>query len=228
MPSRQASASQCKRRHLSSITGRHRPRMIRRRKLWGPTPAETHSSQALATRHTNTNHTDLGSCAPCPACTCSVPLRQQYPNRTGKWPHTQTPNNSTQLGNGTARQGTSRHVTTRLDTDLSLSSCRSACLFAFFFCRQPFPPPPPHPRDVPESAGANHHHLFPTKKSAVATFSFPSLSPGNSVFYFRPARPLNRALPPDLQLRSNPTRVGTGLCNRAGRPVPVSWGWCVR
>lgn len=183
--------------------------------------------------NTPTTPTALRSGCVCPALLPLVlflSVDKTRPERE-KWPHmrldgTQTPNHSTQLGNGTARHVTSRHDSTRhgpfpiiLPIGLSIRFFFSAvCLF-----RRLLPTP-----------GTSQCQPEPTitacspQKSLLSPLFLLLLSSGSSVFYFRPARPLNRALPPDLQLRSNPTRVGTGAMQRSGRLVPVSWGWCAR
>lgn len=94
------------------------------------------------------------------------------PTGPNRHPHT----HHSRSTNGTARHA--RHVTTRPKT------FSAVCLFR-----------PLHPPVVREPAGANHRRLLPTKKSAAPLlFFFPS-GLGNSEFYFRSARPLNRALP---------------------------------
>ena len=50
---------QCKRRHLTASPNRHRPRLMRRQKLWGPTPAEALRAPAPPHQH---HHTDLRVC----------------------------------------------------------------------------------------------------------------------------------------------------------------------
>lgn len=167
---------------------------------------------------------------PCPALPALVLFLSVKKTKTRQGKVTTHPSNQHRVllqeysnTNNSTRHGSGRHITSRLDADLfSLSFCRSAWL-SLFFCRLPFPPPPPHPPVVPESAGANHHRLLPTKKSAVATFSFLSRKFCLLFPFCPPTEPS-----PALQLHSIPTRIGTGLCNRAGRPVPVSWGWCLR
>lgn len=193
-------------------------------------------SSLNTTTITNQHHTTLvsGCALPCLHVSCPSPSRDIPHTHTLRLDGTRSALESVQtlqtILHSSVRHA-ARHVTSRQDSTQTFpyhSSCRSACL-TLCFCRLPFPPPAPHPPVVPESAGSNHYRFLPTKKSAVATHFFFSFSPGNSVFYFRPARPLNRVLPLDLQLHSVPTLVGTGLCNRAGRPVPVSWGMvCAR
>lgn len=143
-----------------------------------------------------------------PICISTAPLLLQHCSAPTAAIHKST--------NATARHA--RHVTTQrrpfpIIPPIGLSVA---------FLPSAFSAAPP-PLVVSESAGANHHHLLPTKKSAVATLFF-FLALGNSVFYFRSARPLNRVLPPDLQLRSIPNRVWTRAMQPSRAPCSRELG----
>lgn len=181
--------------------------------------------------NTPTTPTALMSGCVCPALLPLVlflSVDKTRPERE-KWPHmrldgTQTPNHSTQLGNGTARHVTSRHDSTRT---FPYHPADRPVYSLFFFLPSAFSAASSPPRDEPESAGANHHRFLPTKKSAVATFSFASLSRKFCLLF--PSCPPTEPSPaarPAAALEPNP-RWNRGYATERA-PCSCELGWCAR
>jgi hypothetical protein len=124
-------------------------------------------------------------------------------------------NSDTQLY---TRLGTARHDndTTRHDSTKTFPDHPADRPGSRIFCRLPFLPPLPTPRSCQSQPEPTITACTPQKSLPSPLYFFSAL--GDSVFYFCSARLLNRALPPELQLRSIPNRVGPGLCYQAGAP----------